>query len=180
MATVFAVTKLYDDVVARFALEGADIANYFGWREPAKHKTAAKRIVWVPGDEVGALGAFGSAKNPGRNPRPLATLGELFYVLIGAVDASAPEDERKQYEATRALLDAWYRAAYLAARGTFSVVSAEWLTDKLERRHGAAIRVTCAIDAMVPDAPLESAPTDTKADISTTELDVTEHTETGS
>ena len=80
--------------------------------------------------------------------------------------------------ATRALFDAWYRAVYLAARGTFSIVSAEWVTGNpvnsiVQARHGGAIRVVLQLDAAILDAPLESAPTDTAAVVTST-MDATD------
>ncbi len=175
MATRFALTALFDAVVSQFATDGTSVPNIFGWREQAKHLTAAPRITWQPGDEKGDMGPFLPARNPGRNPRPLATLGELCTIDITGYDATAPEDERKQYEATRLLFDAWHRAVYLAAFGTYELQSTTWDFSKKERRHGATIRVVLAVQAMLPDAAVEIAPTDTHAELDVTELNVTDH-----
>ena len=173
--STFALPRLYDAVVTRFAAEGsgpgspADVVQSFGWREVARANTAKGRIVWTPGDDVGALGTVGAPKQPGRvTARPLATLAELVTVTISAVDPTATESELAQYEVTRALFDAWYRAVYLAARGTFAVVSSEWLIDKTTRRHGNAIRVVFTLEGAVLDSPLTSAPTDTSAVVTST------------
>jgi hypothetical protein len=170
MAIIFALTKLFDDVVARFAADGTSYPNKFGWREPDKREPAAPRIVWVPGDDASdSIGEMRAARSPGRNPeRPLATLGELVTVYLEGVDPTEPENERKQYAAARTVLDAWYRAVYLAAHGTFAVKSANWVTDKKVRRHGATIRIVLDLDAMIPDSPLESAPTNTNASVTPT------------
>lgn len=181
MTVVLALETLYDAVRARMdadtlALdpEATPVPQPFGWREPAK-RTGTMRIVWIPGDdESGDLGELGPARNPGRNPRPLATLRELFTVYLEAADITAPEDERKQYTATRLLFDAWLRAVHLAARGTYTIESAGWVIEKTTRRYGAAIRVLATIEAMVPDAPLEVAPTDTRAEVDVELLDNTE------
>lgn len=175
MADTWALTKLYDDVVARFALEGLVVPNMFGWREPARKIETGRRIVWYPGDPQGDLGELGSARYPGRNPRPLATLSELFTVEITSSDAATPENERAQYLAVRELFDAWYRAVHLAASGTFKIISNEWVIEKKERRHGACIRVVASIEAMIPDAEITSAPVDTGADIDVDELDESEN-----
>jgi hypothetical protein len=145
---------------------GTPVPNRFGWREPAK-RGASPRITWVPGDDgSGALGDVSPARAPGRTPsRPLGTLHELCTVYIEGVDASGLEDERKQYAATRILFDAWYRAVHLAAHGTFEIRSSGWVIETKERRHGAAIRVVLAIDAMLPDAALTPAPVDTAASV---------------
>ena len=174
MADTLALEKLYQDVVARFAAEGTACDNFFGWRVPAQQVLRA-RIAWVPGDPSGSIvGEESAARNPGRNPRPIATLRELFQVIISAADLTAPENELLQYKAARLLRDAWHRAAYLAAHGTLKLVSETWIVDKNERRFGASIRVVCAIESMVPDEPLETAPVDTSAVINVATLDKTE------
>lgn len=174
MATILALPKLFDDVNARFVAEGTGVPNLFGWRKSAQQLATGKRIVWIPGDTRGSLGAMLPARNPGRNPRPIATLEELFTVEISSNDPTQLEDERAQYQATRELYDAWYRAVYLAARGTFRVLSDEWIVDKKERRFGAAIRVVCAVQAEIPDAPPATAPVDTGAVIDVIEYAVDE------
>ena len=69
---------------------------------------------------IGNVGALGAPKYTGQVPnRQLATLEELCTVEITAVDLSDHTDERKQYQAARELFDAWYRAVYLAAVGSF-------------------------------------------------------------
>jgi hypothetical protein len=176
MGTILALPHLYDLVVARFADEGTSVPNLFGWRAPDLKDHAGKpRIAWVPGDdESGELGELGAPKQPGRNPRSLATLGEIFTVRLWGEEPSDPENERKQYQAARELFDAWWRAVYLAMPAKVTVVSTEWLIDKKLRRSGAAIRVVCIIEAMVHDEALEVVATGASADIDTTELDNTE------
>lgn len=174
MADVLALEHLFDAVVARFTAEGTVAVNAFGWRVPAQHPVGA-RIAWVPGDPAGNVGVVLPARNPGRNPRPIATLSELFTVEISAQDPTAPEDERAQYRVVRLLRDAWHRAVHLAVHGTFAIRSETWLIDKKERRHGATLRIICSIEAMVPDEAQETAPVDTSAELDVEELDVTEH-----
>lgn len=173
MADILALEKLFTDVSARFVAEDTGATNEFGWRVPAMQVIGA-RIAWVPGDPSGSAGETGAARNPGRNPRSLATFHELFHVIISAQDPSAPEDEALQYKRTRLLRDAWYRAVYLAARGTFSIKAERWVVDKMERRFGTALLVVCSIQSMVPDEALQGVPADTVAVIATSELDVTE------
>ena len=166
----FALSILFDAVKTRFEDEGsgpespATVTQVFGWREVPKQPTEVGRIVWTPGDESGSLGEIGTPKQPGRvAARPLATISELVTVTISAVDPLNPEDEQRQYETTRALYDAWYRAMYLAARGTFTLKTSFWLVDKKTRRYGNAIRAVVAVDAAILDAAYTSAPTDTSA-----------------
>lgn len=152
-------------VRTRFTAEGTAAEIVFGWREPEKHALGPNRIVWVPGDPSGAVGATSGARNPGGNPRPLATLNELFTVWIASADATAPDDELAQYKAVRVLRDLWYRAVYKAAHGTFQIRSEQWLNNIKERRYGAAIRVVFELQAFVPDTPQALAPVETTADI---------------
>lgn len=189
MAIVLAVPKLFDDVVARFALDAAmqvpptmPVPNVFGWREPAR-RGVSLRVVWVPGNDAnGDLGELGAARNPGRNPRPLATLDELVTVYLEAFSgatAAIAENERAQYQAARELFNAWWRAVYLAARGTVALVSANWVIDKNERRFGATIRALVSVQAPVLDKPSTIAPVDARAEIDLSELDVTETMRSG-
>lgn len=174
---VFALTQLYDQVTARFTAENTGAASTFGWRDVASKLTTGQRVIWVPGDPGGDLGELGGARSPGVNqPRPIYLLPELFHVYIVGSDESDPENERKQYVATRWLYDAWLRAAYLAAFGRFIVQSSSWLPDRKTRRHGAAILVVATIEAVIPDvdATVVNAPADTKAEVDLSELDRTE------
>lgn len=177
MAVVFALEKLFDDVVARFADESTVVTNRFGWREPAKHKTVESRIVWVPGRPGdGDAGAILPPRAPGQNPRPLLSHAELFHVRISGFDATEPENERKQYSATMLIFHAWARAVYLAARGTFVIRAINWNTDKLERRHATELVVLVELSGMIPDTAQAIAPVDTTAAIDTSLEDVTEPT----
>lgn len=178
MADTLALDKLFDDVVARFALDGLAVPNLFGWRPPPQKLTLGNRIIWTPGDDDD--GTFGEVTavgvQPGRNPRSLATVLETFTVRILAADTLDPEDERAQYRAVRFLYDAWYRACWLAARTTFVVTDQRWLIEKKERRYGAGLRVLCTVQAMIPDVAATDATTGlgVQADLTTTELDVSE------
>lgn len=197
MATILALEKLYTDCVARFGSEGtfgntptplaaAQAANPFGWRETARQGGGVNRIVWVPGDDAqGNLGPLLPPRYPGRvDPgRPLGTLDELFTCYISAADVSVPQtNELAQWKATRLLYDAWYRAVYLAAHGTFHLHAHSYVVStkagpKAERRFGATIRVVGAIQAMIPDAVPTLAVPPLEADITPHELDVTDPVE---
>lgn len=178
MAVILALTKLFDDVKSRMDTEAAPatpVPQVFGWKEPARQPRG--RIVWVPGDDSnGNLGELAAARNPGRDQRPLATLGELFTVYCEAADSTDLANERAQYQVARELFDAWWRAAYLAAHGTVSIVSANWVVEKKELRYGAAIRVVAMVEAMIPDAAYTFAPVDTGISVDTSLEEVTEST----
>ena len=171
---MLALELLYESVLARFAAElevGATaIEQPFGWRAPARH-TGAQRIVWVPGDD-GDVGAVTGAIKPGRNPRPLWTIGELCTVYVEAYDRSAPESEIAQYRAARLLLDQLLRAVHHAMPGRIDIGRARWVDDKNERRAGAAIRLVIAVEAMVPD--LELVTTTAASEIEVGLLDATD------
>lgn len=174
MTDTLALVKLYNDVTARFAIESPTVVNVFGWREPPR-QFVGPRIAWVPGDVAGNLGTDEPARNVGRNPRPIATLRELFHCVISSSDQLTPENEQAQYVATRTLRDAWQRAVYLAAHGTVRIVLQTWNIDRQnERRFGATITATCTIESMVADLPLEGVPEDTAIVADVSLLDVTE------
>lgn len=175
VADTLALEHLFDKVDARFRQEGAGEINVFAWGTSKQLQGTSSRIVWTPGDAGGGVGTVAPARFPGRNPRPIATLQELFTVTLSATDATEPESARAQYKATRLLYDAWVRAVYLAAHGTFRIASQSWVApERKQRKHGAAIRVVCTIDAMIPDVEIEGAPTDTGAEIDVEQHDVTE------
>lgn len=152
MAVLFALENLFDKVVQRFASEGTAIENTFGWKEPPRQGGSVNRIVWTPGDGSGALGDLGAPRYPGGLPaRPLAMLLESFTCLIVGADPQAPNDDRAQYHQTRLNYDAWLRAVYLAAVGTFAIRSQAWDVTRKEGRMGAAIKVVGTIQAVIPD-----------------------------
>jgi hypothetical protein len=162
MATVYAWEKLFNDVVARFASDGTAVPNEFGWRTPSKRGAEQNRICWVPGDPSDAAGDVGPAQQPGRNPRPLGTLNELFTIYIEARDSSEPENELKQYRAARSIFDAWYRAVYLKPldgepRQKLTVKAPSWVRGRKVRVNGATMRVVCSLPAMIPDTAYTEA-----------------------
>jgi hypothetical protein len=180
MTTKLAWINLFEVVSARFIAENTPAKNLFGWRIPAQHPIG-NRIAWVPGDPSGIVGSYLPPRNPGGYPRSLGTLGESFTILINGQDPSDPENEMRQYEIVRYLRDAWYRAAYHAAYGAFSVRNEQWVNDRIERRHGAALKMVVELQAAILDVPYPEgdlgqglAPPDTGALVDVQELDVSE------
>jgi hypothetical protein len=165
MSETLVLPLLFDAVVAQFAADDEDTAFSFGWKEATKQINqgpgGANRIVFAPGDEAATLGKDLPPDKPGRNPRSLATLEELFTVYVWAVDATDAatlNNERAQYSAARKLYDKWRRAAYLATHtdgdtglGPMTIVSAKWDLEKVERRFGAQIIVVASIQCAVLD-----------------------------
>lgn len=178
----FALTNLYDLVVEQFADDAREcgiqpVPNLFGWREAGKQMEPGDRITWAPGDD-GDMGEDLPVRGPGGNPRKLGSIGELCTIEIQGHDASKPEDERLQYVAARKLYDALRRALYLKAYGTFEIQSTAWVNTKLERRHGATIRLVLAIQAPFFDMPHATAPADASAAIAAKTGDVDSETVT--
>ena len=174
MAIVFALPRLYDAVVARFAAEGTLVPHAFGWLAPAEQMHGLTRVTWTPGDPNGSLGAITGPKYVGQNPRQLATLAELVTIEINAFDPTSSSDERAQYQAVREVLDAELRAVHLAAVGTYQILSATWVGGDRGRRMGATIRIVLSVQAPLLDLAIAIAPADTGAAIDLHELDVTE------
>lgn len=175
MAIVFALPRLYEAVLARFANDGlGDVAQSFGWLAPAEQMRSTKRIVWTPGDDGGNLGAVAAPRYTGGNPRQLATLVELFTVEISSYDSAAPVNELAQYQGARELYDAWLSAVEYEAHGTYLIISSKWVGGDRARRAGAAIRVVLSVRAPIYSAPRLVAPVDTGVAIDAHELDLTE------
>lgn len=172
-----AIDVLFDDVEARFELDGTNVPNLFGWKTPAQQIVNGDRILWVPGDDGSNVGQILPPRSPasdGTRPRWLATLEELFTIVIIAADQSQLENERAQYRAVRYLYDAWFRAAHLSLHGNFRIVSNKWNTSKKVLPHGAELRVVIAVRAMIPDVAHKAVPVDATAVIDVHQLDVTE------
>ena len=159
--SALALLILFDAVKAHFATEAPNVNCVFGWKEPVKtinqDEGGAARITFTPGDSGDSLGDDAPAKYPGRNPRPIGTLKELFRVRVWAVDTEHPNDERAQYEVTRLLYDTVRRALYLCDPGGLSIRSQVWVRNVTERQFGLEIEMTCTVDAMIPDLPWEEA-----------------------
>jgi hypothetical protein len=155
--STLAVENLFNVVTASFTTDGINAVNLFGWREPTKHPFGP-RIAWVPGDPSNSAGLTTAPRGPGGVPRSLGMMRELFTVYFTAQDPSDPENELVQYHIVRNLHDAWFRAVYHAAHGTFWIRSETWETKRSERRHGATLRVVCEVLAPIldrlPDPPL--------------------------
>lgn len=178
MSDTLALLDLYDAVSARFTTESTPCTLAFGWKARAAQVTGP-RIVMVPGDEGGDAGDIGAASQPGRNPRPLATWAETFHVVVsGAGDATDPTNERKAYEATRLLADAWFRAAYLHTGVRMRFEGASWLIDRVTARFSTALVMTFAYEAMIHDTALTETDFDVRGFITASMLDHDETHET--
>lgn len=176
MADTLALEYFYNRALTRLAVFRPTLADVtrFGWREPTKQLAATNRITWVPGTPTGKAGNVGPVKYPGRNPRSLGTLDELFTVYIVGFDATAPHNEMAQWRATRFLYDSWFASLQWAAQGQYAVISQDWELSKNEYRAGATLVVVAAVQSMIPDLVRTPAPVDVHGHIATTELGITE------
>lgn len=139
--------------------DGGTMSVVFGWREPAKQINqglgTANRVIFVPGNEL-RIGAYGAAKYPGRNPRPMGSLVEQFTVYVWAYDSTAPNDELVQYRAWRLLHDAVVRAVFLAGKRVGSQIlltDGQYIRPPNERIYGVEAKLIFTADTMIPDAP---------------------------
>lgn len=154
----FAGEAVFQDVKQLFADEGATASVIFGRREPTKQINQgtgrANRVVFVPG-VAGKLGSYSAARNPNRNPRPLATLLENFTVYCWGYDGANPRDELLQYKAVHLVHDQVIRAIYLSSRSGHGTV--EWTDpqvvndEKVELRFGMEWQFTLTVQSMIPD-----------------------------
>lgn len=160
MSVVFALESLFDVVVAEFAATPGldDVAQAFGWTEPARQKTERRRITWTPGDPSNSVGAIGAVKYPGRDPHPVGTLDERFTVRINCYDAALSTNERAQYRECRLLLDAWFAACKRAQTTNFAVESLQWTRARNDGatighvQRGAELIAVCTIGSAIVDS----------------------------
>lgn len=183
MTEVLALEHLYNGVREYFTAQGWECYQPFGWREPAQHQTSRNRIVWVPGDRTGYIGNIIGPTQPGGVPRYLATLKETFYIVVSTwANDDEPETELLQWRSTRKLFDRWFTAAVHVAQGTFELLRPEWIQLHKERRSGAALALTVAIQSPIADQSDDTVnvpsttpgATPPRAIIDMTLLDVTE------
>src|SRR5690242_19008704 len=126
MAAELVVDIVYEGVVAERDEDGNTARVLFGQRALAQTRVTqgfgqANRVVFVPGDEKGAIGEYGPAVKPrlrsfenNSTPRTLFTLGEVVRVYVWGSDQTVPDGdpdyERAQYRAARFLHDQVVRA----------------------------------------------------------------------
>jgi hypothetical protein len=158
---MMALVKLFNAVRDEFACDGTPCEVRFGWTEPAK-QVSGNRVLFSPGDGRGNVGKHGARRDTGMSafPRSLSTLREQCQVFV--VGASTGT-EAEQYTLTRELYDAFFRACYLAAHGTFNVIDLRWLPERKERRFGATLVATLEIEAAIPDSPFDGLTPDADA-----------------
>lgn len=147
--------SLVSEVRDILTAEGVNATVRLGLREPARKDNQStgtgNRVCFVP---VG--GPYGSAKQPGRNPRPLFTWRASCRVHIWGYDGTDPTDEEKQYEATWALHDWVIRALYRAKHGTVQMQNSSW-TSSPHNQHGKEVVLNIEVEVPVLETPRPTA-----------------------
>lgn len=169
----------FTDGVANYLAGARSLSTVvvLGWREHMQQVNAgdgtANRIVITPGDDMGNAGTLGPPREAGYGLRtvwPPRTLAESVAqaddiqaralsdwaenatVYVWAVDVTAPEDERLQYIAARALLQEFRRAAQYVARISAEVGRVRWVNiDGVERQYGREIEIELVLHSPILD-----------------------------
>jgi len=143
-------SELFDKVKA--ALPTASVV--FGEREIGKQINQgpgrANRVVFVPGEDSGALGTFDPPAVPGRNlqvrgapgrrqSRALWAWKVAGRVYVWAYDATDPNDERKQWDALVALHEQVVEAIHAYQSGHYALRAPRLTTKTHERKFGCEI-----------------------------------------
>jgi hypothetical protein len=167
-----ALDLLFDRIVAGVAQRLEPAPNcVFGWNESTKQINqgtgGGNRIVLQPGDASGKVGDLDSAKLPGRDPPPVATMVELATIFLWSYDPSA-SDQRTQWRACRRLHDVVIPICIRTFRGRWKQLSKTWLRTDLERSFGAEMQIVFAVEAMIPDDLVPQAPGGTVTTINQT------------
>ena len=158
MSLLLALPAIYEAVQKEIhdGLGITSIVYGFGPREVARTVSAVNRVVFVPGDPNGGIGSYAPAKSPGDNPRALSTLNEQCTVHVWGYDSTGPEDELKQYTATRKLHDIVYLALYNVItrdfRSLFACAGPAWVRSDIERSYGAELQFVFAWQSLIPDS----------------------------
>ena len=173
------LTWLYHQVADRFTAEAINIEVAFGWAAVDRKIDGAvadyRRAVWTPGDDNRA-GVYDSARYPGRTPRSLGTIYELFTITCSAYDHSQPDSEEAQYEAVREVEREVLRCIALTTPSNYEILDRRWLTNQKLLPKGRALQIIGTIQSTVPDDDTTSG-VETfaeRANAEVTFLDVTE------
>lgn len=133
MAAISNVGDLFEYTKLFFTAQGVQSSVHFGWSKPAeqKHDSLPGRVVFVPGDASGKVGAYGVASQAnllGVDP-VLQTQAELVTIYVWARDAdfSRAQSDIYNYRAVTALSDWVLRALFAAAEGRLGFDPPTWV-----------------------------------------------------
>lgn len=182
MPDVTGLPAFVDGVSSYLAAAGVSAVVEFGWRKNVQQVNegdgTANRIVIQPGTPDGDAGELAPPREVGyglrtvwppptdaapQSPddvvgRELDDWAERATVYVWAVDATAPEDDRRQYVAVRALLQWFRRAAQYAARAAVEVGALRWVNiANVERQYGRELQLELTLHAPIFDLSDEIA-----------------------
>lgn len=142
---------LYEHVRETLPLLGIDANVVWGKRELAKSGVnqgtgRANRVVFVPGADGGALGAYGppakqshNAPNGARGPRGLWDWAVIARVYVWTYDSSEAENEFAQWKALVELHDSVIEAIHKYTTGFYKISAPKDPSAIVERRFGMEV-----------------------------------------
>lgn len=182
MPDVTGLPAFADAVASYLAANGVSAIVDMGWRKDVQQVNegdgTANRIVIQPGTPDGDAGELAAPREVGyglrtiwppptnaapQSPddvvgRELDDWAERATVYVWAVDATAPEDDRRQYVAVRGLLQWFRRAAQYAARAAVEVGALRWVNiANVERQYGRELQLDLTLHAPIFDLSDEIA-----------------------
>lgn len=182
MPDITGLPAFADGVAAYLAANGVSAIVDLGWRKNVQQANegegTANRIVIQPGTPDGDAGELAAPRQVGYGPRTtwpppttqdpqspddqvgreLDDWAERATVFVWAVDATAPEDDRRQYVAVRTLLQWFRRAAQAAARASLDVGALHWVNiGNVERQYGRELQLDLTLHAPIFDLADEIA-----------------------
>lgn len=182
MPDITGLPAFTDAVAAYLAANGVTAVVELGWRKDTQQVNegdgTANRIIIQPGTPDGDAGELAAPRQVGpglrtawppptdENPqspddlvgRALDDWAERATVYVWAVDATAPEDDRRQYVAARCLLQWFRRAARYAARQACEVGAIRWVNiANVERQYGRELQLDLTLHAPILDLADEIA-----------------------
>lgn len=139
-------------VQSYFAEHDYECPVYWGWDEASRQDTrdndVGRRIVFELGDDRGAAGTYGPAKQPGRPQRTLLVWRFLFQCSLWAIDKTDPESAELQAAAICDLHQWFIRALANAASGRldtqYELRDPAWLAAR--NSWGRTLRIPLLLD----------------------------------
>lgn len=149
-----ALHAMYLDVVGYFASRGEGEVIRWGRRELTfqvnQHSTRrAGRVVFVPGDDAGKMGALGATRAPGRLPRAIHSFDELASVHVWGCDLSSARDEATQYAAAWDLFELAVCAIRASSAGRYELSDPECVPAPVEAVFGFAITFNVTVHGSI-------------------------------
>jgi hypothetical protein len=179
MPDITGLPALVDGIAAYLQAQNVTAVVELGWRKNVQQvnqgEGTANRIIVQPGDPAGDAGELADPRQAGYGPRAvwppdpnqtpddvvgreLADWAEIATVFIWAVDAEAPEDDRRQYIAIRSLLQSFRQAAQAVARQSLDVGRLEWVNiENVEKQYGRELALSIVVHAPLFDLTPEIA-----------------------